>query len=129
MGIFPSSSINNNPFQPGRQWLVPVQSGCRGFLPLLLLLAVAACTLLGYAVPAWAAGNEPYQRITSSELKVMMDRQEKDLVIIDSRSPGEYQEAQIRGAVNIPLTTQERSPQALTFAKEAKLVFYCNGFT
>jgi len=133
MGIFPlhnqSRHYRQQQMALGKQLPAPVQpANNRIVLPLLLACLTVLC-LLWPAVATWSASNEPFQRMTSSELKTMMDRQEQDLAIIDSRSPGEYQEAHIRGAVNIPLSTQERSPQALSFPKGAKLVFYCNGFT
>jgi Rhodanese-like domain len=128
MGIYPLYSIIRHPVELRRRLLMPVQSRSRCILR-LFLFAMTACYLLGSAVTVWPAGNEPFQRITSSQLKAMLDRQEQDLVIIDTRSPGEYQEAHIRGAVNVPLPVLERSPQALIYAKGARLVFYCNGFT
>jgi len=53
----------------------------------------------------------------------------KDVIIVDTRSPYEYQTLRINGAVNIPVSSK-------TFKKEVKLlrnkslkpiVFYCNG--
>jgi predicted sulfurtransferase len=95
----------------------------------VLQTVIVAVGLLGLITAAWAAGNEPYLRLSSSDLKVMMERPEKDLVIIDSRSTAEYQEAHIKGAVSLPLSVQESTPSSLAFAKDAKIVFYCNGFS
>jgi rhodanese-related sulfurtransferase len=78
---------------------------------------------------SWSAGSDSYQKISSSELKALMDKQEPGLVIIDSRTPQEFQEAHLRGAINLPLSVQELSPQRLAYAQDAKIVFYCNGFT
>lgn len=93
---------------------------------LLLLVLIAA--LLGCAAMVWPANPQPAP-LTVVALKAMIDRPEANLVIVDSRGADEFQEAHIRGAVNIPLTTQEKKPQSLRFAKEAKIVFYCNGFS
>jgi rhodanese-related sulfurtransferase len=58
-----------------------------------------------------------------------MDRHESPVQIIDSRSEGEFQEAHIRGAINLTLAVQETTPLSLPFKKAEKLVFYCNGFS
>jgi 3-mercaptopyruvate sulfurtransferase SseA len=71
---------------------------------------------------------EPYTVVTSEELKAMLDRQESGMVVIDARNPEEYQEVHIRMAVNIPWPKLEKDRTLLTFPKEDKLVFYCNGF-
>lgn len=95
----------------------------------LLLLAMMLTLLSAFSV-AWAAGKpaEPFTVITSEEVKEMIDRQEPGLVVIDARTPGEYQEVHIKGAVNIPWPMLEKNPALLNMAKDAKLVFYCNGF-
>jgi 3-mercaptopyruvate sulfurtransferase SseA len=87
--------------------------------------------LLVAVLPALAAEMEkaePYTVVTSEELKAMIDRQDPGLVIIDARNPEEFQEVHIRSAVNIPWTRLEKDKTLLTFPKESKLVFYCNGF-
>jgi 3-mercaptopyruvate sulfurtransferase SseA len=72
--------------------------------------------------------TEPYTIVTSEELKAMLDRQEPGLVIIDARNPEEFQEVHIRAAINIPWPKVEKDRTLLTFPKETKIVFYCNGF-
>ena len=87
--------------------------------------------LPGAVLPGMAAEKgkaEPYTVVTSEELKAMIERQEPGLVVIDARTPDEYQEVHIQNAVNIPWPKLQKDKSLLNFAKEAKLVFYCNGF-
>ncbi len=87
--------------------------------------------LLVAVLPTMAAEKmkpESYTVLTCEELKAMLDQQEPGLVVIDARTPGEYQEVHIRDAVNIPWTKLEKDKTLVNFPKEAKLVFYCNGF-
>lgn len=95
-----------------------------------LLLLTMMLTLLATVTAAFSAVKplEPYTVVTSEEVKAMIDRHEAGLVVIDARSPGEYQEVHIKGAVNIPWQMLEKDHSLLTMAKNAKLVFYCNGF-
>ena len=95
----------------------------------LLSLGIVIGMLFVVAVAVWGAGSEPFASITANALKALIDRNEPTLVIIDSRSNEEYQEAHIRTAISIPLVVQEQNPQVLRFAKNARIVFYCNGFS
>jgi 3-mercaptopyruvate sulfurtransferase SseA len=95
------------------------------------IVVVLAGLLIAAALPALAAEkekNEVYTVVTSEELKAMLDRQEPGLVIIDARNPEEFQEVHIRSAVNIPWPRLEKDKTLLTFPKDSKIVFYCNGF-
>lgn len=94
------------------------------------LMMTAICALLATVSAAFSADRqaEPYTVVTSEETKAMIDRQEPGLVVIDARSPREYQEVHIKGAVNIPWQMLENNPSVLDLPKNSKLVFYCNGF-
>lgn len=90
----------------------------------MILTQLAAVSL------AFSAGKplEPYTVVTSEETKAMIDRKDPGLVVIDARSPAEYQEVHIKGAINIPWPMLEKNSTLLNMPKDAKLVFYCNGF-
>jgi rhodanese-related sulfurtransferase len=87
-----------------------------------LILLVAA-----QPAPAEEKAKEGYVVITSEELRAMVARPEPGMVVIDARTPKEYQEVHITGAINIPEPELAKNHSLLTFPKEAKLVFYCNG--
>jgi len=86
-------------------------------------LPVIAAMLISFS-PALAATD--FAAISSDELKRLIDQQEK-MVLIDARTPAEYQEAHITGAVNIPEKGFEQASQQLPADKTTLLVFYCNG--
>jgi rhodanese-related sulfurtransferase len=82
--------------------------------------------LVAVSLPAFGAG---YGTLTSVELKAMIDRCEPGLVIIDSRSQSQYEEAHIKGALSIPLADMEKNPVLPGVQKDARVVFYCSGNT
>lgn len=93
-------------------------------------ILMVAVLLLATAAAAFGEDRkpEPYKVVTSEEVKEMIDWNEPRLVVIDARTPDEYQEVHIKTAVNIPLPDLEKNPALLIWPKDAKLVFYCNGF-
>lgn len=64
--------------------------------------------------------------ITTDELKQMIDGKQKFL-LIDARSPQEYKDAHITGAVNIPDKEFEANKKLLPEDKNSLIVIYCNG--
>ncbi|MEI6207367.1 MAG: rhodanese-like domain-containing protein [Desulfuromonadales bacterium] len=88
---------------------------------LLVMIILMALTLPLY-------GGD-YGTISSTELKSMTDRNEKELLIIDSRSQSQYDETHIKGALNIPLSEMEQNPALPNVPKHVRLVFYCDGNT
>jgi rhodanese-related sulfurtransferase len=79
-------------------------------------------------LPAMVSGSD-YGTVTSEELKVLIDRNEPGLVIIDSRSQSQYADSHIKGAVSLPLMEMEQVSALPDFPKNATLVFYCSGTT
>lgn len=92
---------------------------------LLVTLALLGVTALAFGVDK---APEPFKVLTSEELRSMINSQDAGLTVIDARTPEEYQQVHIKEAVNIPWPVLEKNPAALHFAKDARLVFYCNGF-
>lgn len=91
-----------------------------------ILLAVGMLMLIPAGI---VLAGESYTTVTALELKAMMDRKEPALLVIDTRTPSEYQEAHIRGAISIPWVSFEKDPSLISYPKSAKIVFYCNGFS
>lgn len=85
--------------------------------------------VLFMSVPCLAAEKtkDGFTVVTSEQLKGLLDSNTAGLVLIDARSPQEYQEVHIKSALNIPLANLEKDATLLTAAKDARLVFYCNG--
>jgi rhodanese-related sulfurtransferase len=87
---------------------------------------LVAMFLAAMSLPAFGGG---FGTLTSAELKAMIDRNEPGLVIIDSRSQSQYEEAHIKGALSIPLEVMEKSTESPNVQKDARIVFYCSGTT
>jgi len=86
-------------------------------------LPALAVVLLSFS-SALAAAD--FAVISTDQLKQFIDQKEK-MVLIDARTPAEYQEAHIIGAINIPEKGFEEAKQQLPAEKDALLIFYCNG--
>ena len=88
---------------------------------LLVLLSLSAVCL------AAEKTKDGFPVVTSEQLKGLLDSKKADMVLIDARTAQEYQEAHILTAINIPLSVLEKDSSVLTAAKNARLLFYCNG--
>ncbi len=63
------------------------------------------------------------QKLSSSELKELIDKKDKGFVLIDVRSKSEYNSGYIPTAINIPYTKiQERSEE---IPKDKLIIVYC----
>lgn len=94
------------------------------------LLGSAMLVVLCICFSLAGAGEKdkaPVKVLTSEELKALLDQKTPGLVVVDARSAGEYQEVHIKNAVSIPLAKLEKDATLLPTAKDARLVFYCNG--
>ena len=74
-----------------------------------------------------AVAADKFKVLSSEELKALIEQNTPGLVVVDSRSAEEYQEVHIKTALSIPLTKLEKDATLLPAAKDARLVFYCNG--
>ncbi|HEY6009105.1 MAG TPA: rhodanese-like domain-containing protein [Geobacteraceae bacterium] len=68
-------------------------------------MALLALLLLG-AVPSFAAGQQKdsFRTITTEELRTLLETSRPRPLVIDARTPEEYEEVHIKDAVNIPDT-------------------------
>lgn len=79
---------------------------------LMLLMAVAV------ASPVWAAGKD----ISAREAKALLDRN-KNIYLLDVRTPQEYSQGRIAGSVLIPIGESERRVREVP--KNKTIVVYC----
>lgn len=92
----------------------------RGLISMFMAFAVLTLTW----APSCAA--EPFKVVNAQALKSMLDN-DAAVVVIDSRSRAEYDQAHIKGAVSLPLSQMTSDPNSLNFPRISKLVFYCSG--
>ena len=86
----------------------------------LVLLAMALAAPVLHA----DEGGEPFVRwIDRAELEALLE--DKDLVIIDIRTPREFRGGHIPGAVNVPLDDIERGRADLDRYRDRAVLIYC----
>jgi rhodanese-related sulfurtransferase len=90
-----------------------------------ILLLLIVVSLLSAVLSAPAAEAE-FRIIATAELKALMD-EKKDLVLVDTRTAEEFQEAHIKGAISIPEKVFDEKLSLLPSDKNALVVLYCNG--
>ncbi|PKN89046.1 MAG: sulfurtransferase [Deltaproteobacteria bacterium HGW-Deltaproteobacteria-1] len=87
---------------------------------------IVALMLLCLAAVPHAFAQKTYPNINTEELKSMLDKKDK-VVLIDSRTQPEYAESHIVTAVNIPDKKLQENLTLLPAEKSSLLVIYCNG--
>lgn len=92
-------------------------------LRILLMILMVALMMTGCAVSSDQTENN-YRQITMSEAFVLMD-EEVDYIILDVRTPEEYKEKHIPGAINIPNETIGSAEPVELPDKEQMIMVYC----
>jgi rhodanese-related sulfurtransferase len=92
-----------------------------------LLFSLCLTLQLPAASTLHAADTQPFKTITTSELQQLLTRGKNAPLVIDARTPEEYEEVHIKNAINIPVTKLEKDILLLPTDKQESLVFYCNG--
>jgi len=93
----------------------------------LLLLTVLVPGLLYSTALAESSKIKPYQIIDTETLKTEWKAKPKDLLVIDTRNPEEFEDIHIPGAVNLPFKKFDTYKHLLPSEKSVRLVFYCSG--
>lgn len=91
---------------------------------MIIISILVFCT--AFAASAYARSKDGYTIISTSELKTLLDSKAK-ITVVDARSPEEYQEAHIKGAISVPVDQWDKYDNRLPADKSSKIVFYCNG--
>ena len=95
-----------------------------------ILLSAAVMLVCFLSIPANSEDlqKKPHLIIKTDKLKRAWDAKPKDLLIVDTRNPGEYADVHIPGAINIPQKKFDEYSHLLPAEKNTRIVFYCNGF-
>lgn len=70
------------------------------------------------------AGKAPVVKINAEEAKSRLDREDK-IIIVDVRTPAEYNEAHIKNSVLLPLDSIRDNAAAVIPDKDAVYFVYC----
>jgi rhodanese-related sulfurtransferase len=71
--------------------------------------------------------NPGYTIIKTVDLQKIIDSKSNKFLVIDARSPEEYKDVHIPGAINVPVNKFENYTKLLPEDQTKTLVFYCNG--
>ena len=89
-----------------------------------LILTIAISLFASGAKDEQTAKASTYTRISAEEAKKIMDS-EKDYIILDARSQGEYDSGHIPGAIVIPHTEVKSKAGTILKDKNQKILVYC----
>ena len=98
----------------------------RGMRPFLWLLAAAACA---GALPAAAEEPAPFTDITPAQAEALITARGADplFAILDTRTPAEFAENRIKGALNIDVKAPDFPERTATLDKNSAYLVYCRG--
>lgn len=65
-----------------------------------------------------------YKKISAKQAKEMMDNKDYD-IILDVRTPEEFAEGFIEGAVNLPLDRIEQDAESIIDSTDSTILLYC----
>jgi phage shock protein E len=86
----------------------------------VLVLGACSALLIGPAVLAADLGT-----ITPTALNERLARHDASVIVVDVRTPEEFTQAHVPGAINIPYDTLAARQDELTGAKNKDVVLYC----
>ena len=86
---------------------------------LILTIALVACS-----AEKGSSGETTYEQITSAEAKALIDS-EQDYIILDVRTPEEFAERHIEGAILIPDYEIGEMAESILTDKEQLILVYC----
>jgi rhodanese-related sulfurtransferase len=84
---------------------------------------ISLFAVLGLALCANAEEDRRVRWIDVDNLKTIL--QEKKPVVIDLRTPGEFERGHLPGAVNLPIGELSSRPSRLDEYKDKPILFYC----
>lgn len=93
------------------------------------VLAIVVTFIILAIAPALRAEQQKplITPISTEQLKDMLAATGPKPLVIDARTPGEFEEVHIKDAINISEEMMKKDPSLLPVDHTCKLVFYCNG--
>ncbi len=79
-----------------------------------------------YTLTSYRITEDGFALIDTDGLKKLLDKGE-DILLFDARSPEEYQDVHIKGALSLPQKQFDRYAHLLPADTSRRIIFYCNG--
>jgi rhodanese-related sulfurtransferase len=87
-----------------------------------------ALVVVAFAIASMALASEP-QRVEPKAVNERIAWSDRSLVLLDVRTPAEYTEGHLPGAINIPHTELASRVAELSDARDRDIVVYCRSGT
>ena len=87
-----------------------------------------ALVVVAFAIASMALASEP-QRVEPKAVNERIAWSDRSLVLLDVRTPAEYAEGHLPGAINIPHTELASRVAELSDARDRDIVVYCRSGT
>ncbi len=91
---------------------------------ILIITLILLVVVVGVIWKTQQPDSGSYEKITAEAAFSMM-KERQDLIVVDVRTPGEYAEGHIQGAINVPLQSIEAGDLSLVPDKDQTLLIYC----
>ena len=92
---------------------------------LIILFALMFSTTLGACQGSGQGGNEVVSTVTVSDFQGRLTASAKGAQLVDVRTPGEYAEGHLKGAVNININAGDFEQQLSRLNKDVPVFVYC----
>ncbi|MGE4453640.1 MAG: rhodanese-like domain-containing protein [Sphaerochaeta sp.] len=91
---------------------------------ILIIILIVLALIVGVAWKTQASETGAYEKISAQSAFSMMQERD-DLLVIDVRTPQEFAEGHIQGAINVPLQTIQDGDVSALPSKDQTLLVYC----
>ncbi len=91
---------------------------------ILTLILIILVLVAGVVWTTQKPESGSYEKITA-EVAFSMMQEKQDLVVVDVRTPGEYADGHIQGAINVPLQSIDAGDLSLISDNDQTLLIYC----
>jgi rhodanese-related sulfurtransferase len=88
-------------------------------------LVVALALLMGVAAPVWAGTNTFEVKVDQARTLLRERSGKQDFSILDVRTPGEFAEGRLAGAVNVDLQSSDFEKRLSALDKSKTYLVYC----
>ena len=91
----------------------------------ILIIVLILLALIGGVIWKTRQPESGTHEKISAETAFSMMQEKQDMLIVDVRTPGEYAEGHVQGAINVPLQSIDAGDLSLLPDRDQTLLIYC----